>query len=199
MGWGQVSDVSGKDIGLAAENERLRAEVVRLQTRLDKADRTCPSCDSPSPVVRLLVERPCNHDWHSPIPTTETVSDVLGEGWDHAWPTGMDLVTSWEAQPSKHDRLKSCEGCGEDVMRQGITSLAYYYQTCTCTALEYPHLLERICHLRCMSNRSPDLAAQTMLDSAAHGLAQYVRGQGLADQIRQFLADRTQTLGPSDV
>lgn len=25
---------------------------------------TCPSCDSPSPMVRLLVQRPCAHEWH---------------------------------------------------------------------------------------------------------------------------------------
>jgi hypothetical protein len=102
-------------------------------------------------------------------------------------PTGMDLVTSWEARPYKHDRLKTCDGCGENISGEGITKLGYYFQVCTCDQVEYPHLLERVAHLRCMARRSPDLAARAMLDAASHVLRRYVRGQTTADEIDAFL------------
>lgn len=154
--------------------------------RADEFCRRCATCRIPGCGHVAVSDGICAES--HPIPTDEEVTAVLGDGWKNAWPTGMDLVTSWEARPYRHERLKTCDGCGESVTREGITNLAYYYQVCECDAAEWPHILERVCHLRCMARRSPDLAAQALLNTASYILRNYKRGEATADKIDTFLA-----------
>lgn len=56
----------------------------------------CPRCGSTHPVVRLLIQRACDADWHSvsPVPTPGEVAAVLGEGWDDLGHVGTDDATA---------------------------------------------------------------------------------------------------------
>jgi hypothetical protein len=51
----------------------------------------------------------------------------------------------------KHHAVReSCPGCGENVMRTGITHLVYDFGVCSCSEWDYEHLVERIWHRSCV-------------------------------------------------
>lgn len=62
-------------------------------------------------------------------------------------PKGADMVLSFHAS---HPARKSCGGCAKDIMRTGITSLVYTFETCSCDQAEYTHLVETPWHRSCL-------------------------------------------------
>lgn len=65
-------------------------------------------------------------------------------------PTGAMLIETW-ASRTGHEFAKDCPGCGETIMRVGITKLAYVHDACSCSNAGYEHLVERIWHRACLA------------------------------------------------
>jgi hypothetical protein len=78
----------------------------------------------------------------------------LLEGRDNGM-TSTDSLVAFDllrlAQGRLHQqRGRTCPICHEDLMRTGLPSLAYTFESCDCSAESYPHLIEQLWHRECL-------------------------------------------------
>lgn len=90
-------------------------------------------------------EQQKSHYW-----PTEKAIDVLDGKIPHVVdnPKGEDMVLRFH--PS-HEHRRACGGCGNNIMRTGITRLAYTFESCSCDAANYVHLVETPWHRECLA------------------------------------------------
>jgi hypothetical protein len=79
-------------------------------------------------------------------------------------PTGAILVDRWALSAGHRQKSETCPGCGANLLRVGITELAYAFRVCACGEVAYEHLVEQLWHLACLQGRHPEI------DSAASAL-----------------------------
>lgn len=60
--------------------------------------------------------------------------------------TATDLIKSFNR---RHPGSALCPGCGENLMREGITRIVYTFEICPCDRVKYEHLAEQLWHRRC--------------------------------------------------
>jgi len=64
-------------------------------------------------------------------------------------PMGRDLIMTWAGGRARHRQAAFCPACKVDLTRVGILDLIYAWEPCSCSKVEYDHLIEQLWHRSC--------------------------------------------------
>ncbi|MBX3031890.1 MAG: hypothetical protein KF809_17220 [Chloroflexi bacterium] len=90
------------------------------------------------------------------------VLDAIPARDREAWERALDpeYITVRQSR-DEHPQSRTCPGCGADLQRVAIITIAYIWTDCECrVAIDYDHLYEQLWHIDCLRETPRSRLAQ---------------------------------------